>query len=428
MKLRRTYTVLMLFLFSNVWGNVAFSSELDIVLQRLETDSASLPSLTVEWSTKRKLLIPPDEFKEKVKFPAYSEEFGFYQFTRYSYQHPYARGFRQIESLQNVAGMTNDLSKTSMTPTKPTVLSRKAPSQNKTQFIQTVTKQEVAIQLEKVFEGTLEVPDSIVPDSICMLMISTLDELKTESPHAKFIWPDYLKLAGYFFPETPMEVGLKPVPLPVRWSQNAQESNKLTLLNNQDGKTELVFHDSNSSLTEKLHFSNTSKYAVESRELFDASDRIIRRYHYQGSVNIEGTTFYLPEKIRVEYFNWETNSEYVSFTPIVEITYELKDISYGPYPDEYFTLNYNTPGDMIADRTLPESSTFPEGQVQYRIPSNPADLKRVIEKAKKDNDSWRQQSFFNVHKKRPFSQILIGGNILLIIVLAIVFFLNRRKL
>jgi hypothetical protein len=373
------------------------------------------PALEFEWTAERASPLAPAALKRELRYPGAAEVFPYRERVRYTILHPRVRAYRQIDKL------TESVVAPHLSANRPSPEAKGASSpRGASTLSRDILEQEAAIGANVCYEGTWHLQGPDPRGEHKMLILTRLDEMRATDSLGRIIWPDFVVESGVFLPAAVREIGLAPCPLPLHWSNGFPDSPRLKSTEREASAIRFVFEHPTTGETENLLVDIENGYKIQEWTTSDADGRLLQRRNYSGSREVPGTKLVLPTSIRKEYFRWETNPEHVAKEPCVVFTYRLERVAKVSGSEDVFRLDYNDPGDFIADRTLPEGKQLPEGQVQYRIPADPGDLNSVIEAAKGGGA---------ILGERPKSHRmwLIGANLALLIIVALEMYRRRAR-
>lgn len=98
--------------------------------------------------------------------------------------------------------------------------------------------------------------------------------------------------------------------------------------------------------------------------------------------HLPGHQIWLPGRCAIQQFTFpEDYSGEVFEQPFLTLHLTVSELDTSPVSDDVFTLNYNVPGALITDATLPEAKQAGE-PVTYTVPADLNDLDRTIERAR----------------------------------------------
>jgi hypothetical protein len=212
----------------------------------------------------------------------------------------------------------------------------------------------------------------------------------------------------------------------------------LDLAKSPDNKTttSMVSHDGSEFLNVRIstpdsHFSfeldPALEYAVR-REVLESKDgKVIYSATLTDFQQFAKTKAWLPRKCIVEFDQIDGNPPVPATPadrPFFTERYTVTQCTPDPLPDGELTAAldklYNVPRAHISDATIPGAESHKGGQVNYTVPANPADLDRVIEKAKNRPDPGE------IDQPGSFVGWFVGVNVVIALAL-LAWFLYRRN-
>lgn len=335
-------------------------------------------AIEFEWKLTRECLVSDEVLRKELKFKGTAHELNQTQVVQYQSRHPCVRTHRALtmQTFQSKGPNLQPEASSAEGGTRSPVVAKEG------KFVSRTVEQEFAFDDPYCYSGTMDITGIVGQSKHDMLLKCTLQQEIDEDPHGSLAWNEFLYRAGLFFPGTAVEMGKPPTALPLFWLATESGHRLVASRIAAEKEVEVVFEETGGGHRNQLVFRTGRRYMIRSWEVIDQKLQKVLLHRYEGQVAVPGTQFDVPQTIVSEYFRWETNPERVFQRPVVRETLKLirADVSSS---SQVCGLDYRQPGDYIADRTLPESSHFSNGQVQYQVPANPKDLERAIEAARK---------------------------------------------
>lgn len=380
-------SVIYLLAISHLGGSMAsFAAGANVIPAEIEAalkaNANALSPIEVKWTRSRHSVIGQDQLMKILNYEVYDRH-GFLADTHFTYfwQDRMAYGLEE--------GFTIAL-----------------PARANEKFQIVPTGFERAFNLDNVYMGDLEKAMTNT-GSPPLLSIDSVKSPKARKPGQVIFVPHYFWEAGYWVPWLFRDLG-QPAEHLVLWliQQGAQVS---AIENVQfDGDNCIEIRCQHSGRNISFVVDPKFGYAVRRRiERFSDSGKLVSVTDVSDFTKLREPSLWFPKRCDVAYHAWRKgistdygrrvdqarSADYAHSSderPLFTETLILDAVKTTPIPLQRFMLKYTTPGTSVADSTLPEAKSTPDGRVYYHVPANLDDLQQVIDQARKrEPRSWR---------------------------------------
>jgi hypothetical protein len=339
----RVSTALALLLVASLSRSAAAADLPEEIRRSLEDNARAVSPVTAVWEARRVGDLPNDRLADKLKVDS-----NFFEPT--SVRYVYQEGMYYVKTT-----------------------SRRKWSGQKA----TLNCLEESCNLVNLYNGT-GLDETLAGGANPVLGIYPVEALVRTDPKANYYLADYFEYVGFEIPRNPEGFG-KPI-TPWMLVQIARGARSIEAGDGDlDGTPYTVVQfEKPDGRRHRVYFDPRLHYAMCRREVRSKDGALELVVINSDFTKFEGTDLRLPRRCRVEHY---THRGQASDQPLYYTDYRVKELNKKRVRPEQFVLNYNVPGSIIGDASLPKSKGRASGLVVYRTPARLEDLDRTIREA-----------------------------------------------
>jgi hypothetical protein len=210
-----------------------------------------------------------------------------------------------------------------------------------------------------------------------MIMIDTAEKLIKDDRAGRLYQANYLSYAGFDMPVSVQDLQSRPPQVVLLMDLDRGGRLGRVRTEDREGAAQLVAELVKDGRRQEFTFDPAMNYALRRRIIFDAAGAAQESTECRDFVCLSGPDHWLPRVIETAYYFPATGPK----QPLFRQTIRVLEIDNKPIPPEQFVLVYRKPGSYVADATLPGATGREGGRIGYTVPTDPADLDRVIREA-----------------------------------------------